>query len=94
MSFMAVAYVPAFLEDRANFTKERANGLYGVTPFMVSNFLIGLPYLCMYTILPAICLLSNVSSFDICPLLDCLILALQFPTNGRSLLHLGYVDIP
>lgn len=49
MSFMAVAYVPAFLEDRATFTKERANGLYGVTPFMVSNFLIGLPYLCMYT---------------------------------------------
>ncbi|KAJ5845836.1 hypothetical protein N7534_009505 [Penicillium rubens] len=28
MSFMAVAYVPAFLEDRATFTKERANGLY------------------------------------------------------------------
>ncbi|KAJ5843579.1 uncharacterized protein N7525_001320 [Penicillium rubens] len=45
MSFMAVAYVPAFLEDRATFTKERANGLYGVTPFIVSNFLIGLPYL-------------------------------------------------
>ncbi|KAL8980278.1 MAG: hypothetical protein Q9177_005923 [Variospora cf. flavescens] len=28
MSFMAVAYVPAFLEDRATFIKERANGLY------------------------------------------------------------------
>lgn len=48
MSFMAVAYVPAFLEDRATFAKERANGLYGATPFMVSNFLIGLPFLCMY----------------------------------------------
>jgi hypothetical protein len=47
MSFMAVAYVPAFLEDRATFAKERANGLYGATPFMVSNFLIGLPFLCM-----------------------------------------------
>lgn len=47
MSFMAVAYVPAFLEDRANFAKERANGLYGATPFMISNFLIGLPFLCM-----------------------------------------------
>lgn len=46
MSFMAVAYVPAFLEDRATFAKERANGLYGATPFMVSNFLIGLPFLC------------------------------------------------
>ncbi|OQD82960.1 hypothetical protein PENANT_c019G07340 [Penicillium antarcticum] len=46
MSFMAVAYVPAFLEDRATFAKERANGLYGATPFMVSNFIIGLPFLC------------------------------------------------
>jgi hypothetical protein len=47
MSFMAVAYVPAFLEDRATFVKERANGLYGPTSFMIANFLIGLPYLCM-----------------------------------------------
>lgn len=47
MSFMAVAYVPAFLEDRAIFVKERANGLYGPTAFLVSNFIIGLPYLCM-----------------------------------------------
>ncbi|KAL8816231.1 MAG: hypothetical protein Q9223_004726 [Gallowayella weberi] len=51
MSFMAVAYVPAFLEDRATFIKERANGLYGATPFMIANFLIGLPYLCMFTLL-------------------------------------------
>lgn len=48
MSFMAVAYVPAFLEDRATFAKERANGLYGATPFMIANFLIGLPFLCTY----------------------------------------------
>ena len=46
MSFMAVAYVPAFLEDRATFVKERANGLYGTAAFMLANFLIGLPYLC------------------------------------------------
>ena len=45
MSFMAVAYVPAFLEDRTTFIKERANGLYGAAPFMIANFLIGLPYL-------------------------------------------------
>ncbi|KAJ6090362.1 hypothetical protein N7486_009177 [Penicillium sp. IBT 16267x] len=51
MSFMAVAYVPAFLEDRANFAKERANGLYGATPFMISNFLIGLPFLFLISIL-------------------------------------------
>lgn len=46
MSFMAVAYVPSFLEDRATFVKERANGLYGASVFMLSNFIIGLPYLC------------------------------------------------
>ena len=45
MSFMAVAYVPAFLEDRATFAKERANGLCGPLAFTISNFLIGLPYL-------------------------------------------------
>jgi ABC-type multidrug transport system ATPase subunit len=45
MSFMAVVYVPAFLEDRSVYIKDRANGLYGGTAFIISNFLIGLPYL-------------------------------------------------
>lgn len=45
---MAVAYVPSFLEDRATFVKERANGLYGSAAFVLSNFIIGLPYLCMF----------------------------------------------
>jgi hypothetical protein len=45
MSFMAVAYVPSYLEDRATFIKERANGLYGPTSFLIANFLIGIPYL-------------------------------------------------
>lgn len=51
MSFMAVAYVPAFLEDRSMFVKERANGLYGPTAFVISNFLIALPYLFLISIL-------------------------------------------
>ena len=51
MSFMAVAYVPAFLEDRATFIKERANGLYGAAPFMIANFLIGLPYLFLISLI-------------------------------------------
>ncbi|TGO90330.1 hypothetical protein BPOR_0069g00210 [Botrytis porri] len=51
MSFMAVAYVPSFLEDRSTFIKERANGLYGPTAFMLSNFLIGLPYLFLISFL-------------------------------------------
>lgn len=51
MSFMAVAYVPSFLEDRSTFVKERANGLYGATAFMLSNFLIGLPFLFLISVL-------------------------------------------
>lgn len=49
MSFMAVAYVPAFLEDRQQFVKERANGLYGAAELVVSNFLVGLPYLFLFS---------------------------------------------
>ncbi|KAK4210943.1 P-loop containing nucleoside triphosphate hydrolase protein [Rhypophila decipiens] len=45
MSFMAVAYIPAFIEDHATFLKEKHNGLYSATELMLSNFLIGLPYL-------------------------------------------------
>lgn len=45
MSFMAIVYVPAFVEDHTVYIKDRANGLYGSTAFIVSNFLVGLPYL-------------------------------------------------
>jgi hypothetical protein len=51
MSFMAVAYIPAYLEDLALFRKERANGLYGPTSFMIANFIIGIPYLFLITLL-------------------------------------------
>lgn len=51
MSFMAVAYVPAFLEDLNTFKQERANGLVGPLAFMSSNFLIGLPFLFLIALL-------------------------------------------
>ena len=51
MSFMAVAYVPAFIEDRATFAKDRANGLYGALPFSIANFIIGLPYLFLIAVI-------------------------------------------
>ncbi|KAK9423095.1 putative P-loop containing nucleoside triphosphate hydrolase protein [Seiridium unicorne] len=55
MSFMAVAYVPAFLEDRLQYVKEHHNGLYGATELIISNFLIGIPYLfiisCLFSII-------------------------------------------
>lgn len=45
MSFMAVAYVPAFIEDRQQYVKEHHNGLYGAAELILSNFFIGIPYL-------------------------------------------------
>lgn len=51
MSFMAVAYVPAFLEDLHTFHRERANGLVGPFSFLVANFLIGLPFLFLIAVL-------------------------------------------
>lgn len=51
MSFMAVAYVPAFLEDLSTFQLERANGLVSPLPFILSNFVIGLPFLFVIAVL-------------------------------------------
>lgn len=45
MSFMSVAYIPAFLEDYSSYVKDNANGLYGPFAFLTSNFIIGLPFL-------------------------------------------------
>ena len=51
LSFMAVAYIPAYMEDQAIFYKDQANGLYGPTEFMTANFLIGLPYILFISLL-------------------------------------------
>ncbi|KAK1999922.1 ABC transporter [Colletotrichum falcatum] len=50
MSFMAVAYVPAFLEDRGQYVKERRNGLCGPAALLAANFLLGLPYLFLFAL--------------------------------------------
>lgn len=47
MSFMAVAYVPAWLEDRLQYVKESSTGLYSSSHLVLSNFLIGMPPLFM-----------------------------------------------
>ncbi|KJZ75810.1 hypothetical protein HIM_04634 [Hirsutella minnesotensis 3608] len=49
LSFMAVAYVPSFLEDRFQYEKEYRNGLYGAGAFITSNVLIGIPYLLIFS---------------------------------------------
>ncbi|KAH7143896.1 P-loop containing nucleoside triphosphate hydrolase protein [Dactylonectria macrodidyma] len=51
MSFMAVAYVPAFIEDRLQYVKEHHNGLYGAGELILSNFFIGIPYLFLIAML-------------------------------------------
>ena len=51
MSFMAVAYIPPAIEDLQTFRKERANGLYGPASFTIANFLIGIPYLLLISLL-------------------------------------------
>ena len=51
MSFMAVAYVPAFLEDRATLVKDRMNGLYGPASFLIANFVVGVPYLFLFSVI-------------------------------------------
>lgn len=96
MSFMAVAYVPAFLEDRATFVKERANGLYGATAFMISNFLIGLPYLCEYYLSTP----RSQHKLTIEPSLHCRlilrhrVLAFRLPTHRLGFLHMDHVALP
>jgi ABC-type multidrug transport system ATPase subunit len=51
MSFMAVAYIPPAIEDLLTFRKERHNGLYGPASFVFANFLIGIPYLFLISLL-------------------------------------------
>ena len=50
MSFMAVAYIPAYLEDYFSYVKERRNGLYGPFPFLLSNILVSIPFLYVISI--------------------------------------------
>lgn len=51
MSFMSVAYIPAFIEDYQSYKREKLNGLYGPGPFVISNFLISIPFLFLTTLL-------------------------------------------
>jgi hypothetical protein len=58
---MAVAYIPAYPEDHAIYTKELSKGLYGSTAFMLANFFVGVSYLFLITILSSVvsCWLGN-----------------------------------
>jgi hypothetical protein len=93
MSFMAVAYIPSFLEDHATYIKDRANGLYGPTAFMLANFIIGLPYLCIFLTDPQTAR-TNIVSINRHSFLYHRLLAFQLPTNSTSILHLDHVALP
>jgi len=51
LGFMSVAGIPAFLEERAVFVRERANGLYGPGSYLLANTLAVLPFLFACTLL-------------------------------------------
>jgi ABC-type multidrug transport system permease subunit len=51
LSFMAVAAVPAILEDRAAFVKEHNNGLYGASAVVISNTLTSMPWLFLISLM-------------------------------------------
>ncbi|KAJ3186130.1 hypothetical protein HK101_009721 [Irineochytrium annulatum] len=50
LSFMSVAGIPAFLEERSVFIRERHNGLYKTGPYVVANSLMNVPFLFLCTL--------------------------------------------
>eukprot|EP00121_Abeoforma_whisleri_P015531 Awhi_evm1s14305 len=51
LCFMAVAAIPAIIEDRSNFLKERSNGAYGVLPYVLANTFVALPFILLIALL-------------------------------------------
>lgn len=45
--FMSVAAVPAFIEERGIFVRERANAYYSVAPYAIGSSLVSLPFVFM-----------------------------------------------
>ena len=54
LGFMSVAGIPAFLEERLVFTRERMNGLYGPGAYVIANTIVTLPYLFLCVLLFAV----------------------------------------
>ncbi|KAL9266764.1 ABC transporter G family member 11-like protein [Drosera capensis] len=51
VTFMSIGGFPSFVEDMKVFQRERLNGHYGVTAFVISNTLSGMPFLILITFL-------------------------------------------
>ncbi|KAK1268810.1 ABC transporter G family member 11 [Acorus gramineus] len=52
LTFMAIGGFPSFVEDMKIFQRERLNGHYGVTSFVIGNTLSSTPYLALISIIP------------------------------------------
>ncbi|KAJ3116113.1 hypothetical protein HDU96_010407 [Phlyctochytrium bullatum] len=51
LSFMSVAGIPAFLEERSVFIREKHNGLYKAGPYALANSLVNIPFLFLCALL-------------------------------------------
>ncbi|KAF9554187.1 P-loop containing nucleoside triphosphate hydrolase protein [Agrocybe pediades] len=51
LSFMSVAGIPSFLEERCVYLQESKNGLYTTLPYILANTLVNLPFLFACTII-------------------------------------------
>ncbi|KAI5477818.1 ABC transporter [Pseudohyphozyma bogoriensis] len=54
LGFMSVSGIPAFLEERAVFVRERANGLYGPGAYLIASTITSIPFLFACTLLFAL----------------------------------------
>lgn len=91
MSFMAVAYIPSFLEDHATYVKDRANGLYGPAVFMLGNLIIGLPYLCTLPDDLKTSLSNDFISHNRSHIFRYHLLARKLPSNWQRVFYLDHV---
>ncbi|KAK4254234.1 hypothetical protein QN277_009641 [Acacia crassicarpa] len=54
MTFMSIGGFPSFVEDMKVFQRERLNGHYGVTAYVIGNTLSSIPYLLLVSFIPGV----------------------------------------
>ena len=93
---MSVAGIPAFLEERLVFTRERMNGLYGPGAYVFANTVVTLPYLFVCaTLFAVICYWSiglNPGADHFFKFLGILYLAV-FTAESQSMLVAAFLPI-
>lgn len=52
LTFMTIGGFPSYVEDMKVFERERLNGHYGVTAYVIGNTLSAIPYLLMISLIP------------------------------------------